>query len=598
LRKRIILLGPLLALCAFVATTEERAEAVSFGDPVQGELMESRPTGTSVVNDPMYQEGQALKFSSSGVIAIETVTFPANSGLHDVVLLARAGQSGGSPRLTVSVNGTPKSTQDITNSGAPEPYTFVVNAPSGSSVKIGVQAENTATGRNAFVDVLSFPSSGGSTTPTDTDGDGVPDSTDQCDNESGPAPTGCPPADPDLDSDGDTIPDTVDNCPTVYNKGQADDDNDGVGNKCDDGTTAPTDTDGDGWPDSTDNCPNVSNPNQNDGDGDGVGNACEDGTTTPPPSSDWPSPDCEKDIRPGQDFDNAINSDPSGTATTFCVYAGTYTVSTQATLKASDKLMGEPGDSTSVGPATKPTPVVMLKGSGSDNLLRADGNGISISWVDLTGASGTGNGTGAIAAGSAGSDFLVQYVRIHNNASLGISNMKGRVFDSEFFSNSESSSSLGFNASAVKGITEFEAGRVYVHDEQGNGLWCDGGCSNDSARDNGFWVHHSVVVNSGRAGIRYENSPNQALFQNNEVRGNGSTEHRGGIDIRDSQHAQVLNNTLSANNGIGVRATDSGRSDRVNLFDILVKDNNLGGDRIITCGGPVVCSGNTNVGSR
>ena len=79
---------------------------------------------------------------------------------------------------------------------------------------------------------------------------------------------------------------------------------------------------------------------------------------------------------------------------------------------------------------------------------------ISITWVDLSGASGTGNGAGAITAGSAGSDFLVQFARIHDNASLGISNMKGRVLDSEFFKNSNATSSLGFNGSAVKGITE------------------------------------------------------------------------------------------------------------------------------------------------
>lgn len=176
--------------------------------------------------------------------------------------------------------------------------------------------------------------------------------------------------------------------------------------------------------------------------------------------------------------------------------------------------------------------------------------------------------------------------------------MKGTVLDSEFFKNSLDPDSLGFNASAVKGITEYQAGRVYVHDEQCNGLWCDVGCSNDLYRTNGFWVHDSVVINSGRAGIRYENSSSEALFQNNEIRGNGINEHRGGIDIRDSQDAQVLNNILSANNGIGVRATDSGRSDRVNLERILVKENDLGGDRIVTCGGPVECINNTNVGSR
>jgi hypothetical protein len=153
---------------------------------------------------------------------------------------------------------------------------------------------------------------------------------------------------------------------------------------------------------------------------------------------------------------------------------------------------------------------------------------------------------------------------------------------------------------------------VFVHDEQGNGLWCDVGCSNDPGRENGFWVHESVVVDSGRAGIRYENSPNQALFEHNEIHGNGTKERRGGIDIRDSQNATVEANKFgpatitiegdevdySANvERIGVRATDSGRSDRVNLEDVVV-ENNMNGDRIVNCGGPVECSGNSNVGNR
>jgi hypothetical protein len=199
-----------------------------------------------------------------------------------------------------------------------------------------------------------------------------------------------------------------------------------------------------------------------------------------------------KDIKPGNDIDNIINNDPSGTATTFCVDAGTYQVSAPAILKAGDKLIGQPGTTNFVQKCTagscvntnvpQPIPVVKLVGSGTDNLLRARGTGISISWVDLSGARGTGSGSGAIAAGSAGSDFLVEYSRIHNNDSLGISNMKGRVLHSEFFENSEDLASLGFNGSAVKGITEFEAGHLFVHDEQGNGIWCDVGCSNDPAR--------------------------------------------------------------------------------------------------------------------
>jgi hypothetical protein len=329
-------------------------------------------------------------------------------------------------------------------------------------------------------------------------------------------------------------------------------------------------------------------------------------------------------IKPGNDIDNIINNDPSGTATTFCVDAGTYQVSAPAILKAGDKLIGQPGTKPFVQKCTagscvntnvpQPIPVVKLVGSGTDNLLRARGNPIFISWVDLTGASGTGTGSGAIAAGSAGSDFVVEFARIHDNASLGISNMNGTVRDSEFFSNSKAQTSLGFNGSAVKGITEFEAARVFVHDEQGNGFWCDVGCKN-SARTTMtpkcptgcFWVHDSVVVNSGRAGIRYENSPNEALFENNEIHGNGKTERRGGIDIRDSQNAWVGSGNnfgpatiagvtyLVNGDRIGVRATDSGRSDRVNLSNVDVVGNTLNGETITGCEQPdniVACSGN------
>ena len=138
----------------------------------------------------------------------------------------------------------------------------------------------------------------------------------------------------------------------------------------------------------------------------------------------------------------------------------------------------------------------------------------------------------------------MQYSRIHNNDSVGISNAKGHILDSEFFSNSEAAGSIGLNASAIKGITEFEAGRLYVHDEQGNGIWCDVGCDSDPGGATGFWVYDSVVVDSGRAGIRYENSATQALIEYNEIHGNGVVERRGGVDIRDAQNATVRNNVF------------------------------------------------------
>ncbi len=78
------------------------------------------------------------------------------------------------------------------------------------------------------------------------------------------------------DSDNDGIADTLDNCPNTANSDQADNDSDGIGNVCDstpDGEV--NDADNDGVADSVDNCPNTANANQLDNDNDGIGNVCD-----------------------------------------------------------------------------------------------------------------------------------------------------------------------------------------------------------------------------------------------------------------------------------------------------------------------------------
>ena len=327
-------------------------------------------------------------------------------------------------------------------------------------------------------------------------------------------------------------------------------------------------------------------------------------------------------VNPGNNLDAIVNTDPRDTATTFCVNAhsdgttATYNISETLRLRDGDRLIGQTGTTVMRGPATYGVPEVEIRPSGSpDQIIAAVGKNIEIKWVDIAGAVGktatdgqpqTGTGAG-ITAGSADGGFLVQYAVIHGNDAAGILNAKGRILNSEFYDNTQDPAFLGFNASAVKGITEYEAAYNYVHNEQGNGLWCDVGCKDDPARGvNGFWAHDNLVVDNGHSGIRYESSPDglatgvhasepNALIERNEVHGNSYDANRGAISVRDGQNALISANVFGEANIAGVayranaaepgavRASDSGRTDRTDLWNVEIVDNVLNGEGIKGC---------------
>ncbi|SHI41662.1 choice-of-anchor B family protein [Algibacter luteus] len=104
-----------------------------------------------------------------------------------------------------------------------------------------------------------------------------------------------------VDTDNDGIEDSIDNCPLIANPNQEDDDDNGVGNTCDD-----NDDDDDGVLDVDDNCPLVANPDQDDDDNDGIGNLCDDDYVDP----NTPVAKCENgfaDIYPCNGYDLIAN---------------------------------------------------------------------------------------------------------------------------------------------------------------------------------------------------------------------------------------------------------------------------------------------------
>jgi len=121
------------------------------------------------------------------------------------------------------------------------------------------------------------------------------------------------------------------------------------------------------------------------------------------------------------------------------------------------------------------------------------------------------------------------------------------------------------------------------------------------------------VVDNGRAGIRFEKvgdvaDAGEALLEDNEVHSNNLNLTSGGISVRDAQNATIQNNRFGAVSiagvkyaanarNVGIIASDSGRSDRPNLFNIDIVKNDLNGETVKGCELPnqvVACAGDTS----
>jgi hypothetical protein len=316
----------------------------------------------------------------------------------------------------------------------------------------------------------------------------------------------------------------------------------------------------------------------------------------------------------GQDIDATINADPRTTASRFVLGAN-------CTFVASATIVPSNGDEVACavaptfvqrGPAFDPTTRCTVAGNDSvENVFRPIGKGgttatVRFEGIKITGGNFTGSsGSGAAIAEGSMTNLSSHYgIEVMDNDAAGILSAKGTFERVELTNNTLVSSALSIIGAGLKARNEVEVKNSYVHDTQGNGIWCDNFCEDSptATHPNGFWVHDNLVVNNGRAGIRYErvgdvSTAGEALIENNEVHGNSPDAKRGAISVRDAQNATIQNNSFDNNSrNVAIIASDSGRSNRPNLFNIDIVNNTLNGEIIKGCELPdtiVACSGNT-----
>ncbi len=311
----------------------------------------------------------------------------------------------------------------------------------------------------------------------------------------------------------------------------------------------------------------------------------------------------------GQDIDATINADPKATATRFVLGACNYTASETIMTEQGDEIAGPVGSFSQRGSAFDPQPVATITGSANvTRVLKPQGT-VRLEWLTVQGGNFTGNaGTGVgLAGGQMTPSSVVDSVVIKDNEGAGVTNFNGTFVRSELTNNTTDPNALGFIGSGLKAVNEVVVKQSYIHDTQGNGIWCDAECNDTSLGT--FIVEDTLVVNSGRAGIRWENvggtAAGEALIQHNEIHGNSYDARRGGISIRDAENATIQNNQFGAVTIAGVSyrrnaddvaiiVSDSGRASRPNLGNIDIGDNILNGETVKGCELPntvVACVG-------
>ena len=258
------------------------------------------------------------------------------------------------------------------------------------------------------------------------------------------------------------------------------------------------------------------------------------------------------DIWPGASIQNVVNSYAGNT--TFCLRAGTHSLSSAIRPKTGNTFVGEYGavlDGT--GWSTTDATQAAFRAHNEDidyvtirNLVIRDmpQRGIhTFYWMSdhwtIENNEVTGNKWGVVFS----PDFIVRNNYIHHNVGNASSSNPGERGGGYMGARAQNTI-LENNEIAYNGPEQKigESANVtfrnnFVHHNMGDGIWYDGNCTD-------ALVEGNRVEDNGRNGIFYEIGRG-AIIRNNTVRRSGG----GAVFISTSQGAQISNNTLENNFG-------------------------------------------------
>ena len=296
-------------------------------------------------------------------------------------------------------------------------------------------------------------------------------------------------------------------------------------------------------------------------------------TSTPPPPS---GEDCHGvDVASGASIQAAVDAHPEGT--TFCL-SGTYQIANEIRPKSGQSF---------VGPAK-------LVGAGADRAFQANygGGALYVAFIELDVSGFKLHGIGCFAG------TRVIGGRYHHNLRNGIGcalDGGGVLIDGVELDHNGSEEHLGSGAAGMK----FARGHgvvvrnSYIHDNIGNGVWCDVQCGDYTVVDN------RIVFNS-RKGVHYEKSGESdeevlfvgsAYIARNIIQNNGwgMREHGdAGIRGNSSKNMLIVDNIFGGNvfkNGIKISQDGRLSGDRHGwiVSNVVIRRNTMNGDEIKGC---------------